>query len=441
MLNRLYREFMLRSELRKALKAVAFLGSESSIRLVVGFFVHTWMARVLGPVEFGELIYIRNFAYVFFTFSLLGLDDIFIKSLINEKNRTEIFVSEVFVLRFCASTFFYLIYSILVLSNEFGSERQLLQLSYGLVIFLQPLLTFEAVFLSKLQNKEVFQSRLSGYLLGSTGKLTGVTFQLSVPFFTVAYSLEEIVSRSVIAFKYFKSYSLKKVTLLSPYQKDILKSSFPLFCVGGITLAEQRLGFYFLEKTNEIQLGFYSVSTTLIELWYFFPIVIATSLFPKLVESKKIGSDILLRRTQYVVDVCVWTAFGLCTSVYFLAEYIINILYGDRYLGADHVFRLVSLTVIPVFFNFSRSKYFVLQDELKSYALLIIMSFCINLGILSYFRDEVSPAIIVSSMLFSSVVSNVVFSVFNREVRKTVVMLLNTLTFPARALKRLAGRG
>ena len=64
---------------------------DNILKLTLGVFVGAWVARYLGPDNFGLFNYALSFSSVFIIFSGLGLDGILVRELVkNEKEKPEI---------------------------------------------------------------------------------------------------------------------------------------------------------------------------------------------------------------------------------------------------------------------------------------------------------------------------------------------------------------
>ncbi|WP_159070358.1 oligosaccharide flippase family protein, partial [Campylobacter concisus] len=67
------------------LKNISWLMLERVLRIFAAFFVGVWVARYLGPVDFGALNYLQSLIGLFFILATLGLDEITIKELVEKK--------------------------------------------------------------------------------------------------------------------------------------------------------------------------------------------------------------------------------------------------------------------------------------------------------------------------------------------------------------------
>ena len=93
-----------------------WLFSERFLRIISGLFVGIWVARYLGPEQFGALSYIISFVSLFAAFSSLGLDVILVRELVKEESRLNALLGTTFYLKVAgAITTIFLIYIILKL--------------------------------------------------------------------------------------------------------------------------------------------------------------------------------------------------------------------------------------------------------------------------------------------------------------------------------------
>jgi PST family polysaccharide transporter len=74
-----------------AIHNFGWIFSEKIIRGVLGVLVGAWVARYLGPSEFGELSYAIAFITIFQAIANLGLDGIVVREVVNNIERANMF--------------------------------------------------------------------------------------------------------------------------------------------------------------------------------------------------------------------------------------------------------------------------------------------------------------------------------------------------------------
>jgi PST family polysaccharide transporter len=92
-------QFLHRPGLRRILSNTGWLAGDRLIRLGVGLFVTSWIARYLGPEQFGLLNYAVAFVYLFSILGALGLDSIVIRGLIREPEARDRLLCTAFLLK------------------------------------------------------------------------------------------------------------------------------------------------------------------------------------------------------------------------------------------------------------------------------------------------------------------------------------------------------
>lgn len=86
---------------------------EKLLRMTMGLFVGIWVARYLGPEQFGLFSYAQSFTFLFAAIATLGLDSIVIRELIKDDGRFGALMGTAFFLKLIGA---FLLFPILILS-------------------------------------------------------------------------------------------------------------------------------------------------------------------------------------------------------------------------------------------------------------------------------------------------------------------------------------
>ncbi|MDP3051062.1 MAG: oligosaccharide flippase family protein, partial [Eubacteriales bacterium] len=70
--------------LRRILANIGWLTGDNILRMGVGLFVGVWVARYLGPEQYGTLNYAIAIVGLFSAFSKLGLDGIVVRNIVRD---------------------------------------------------------------------------------------------------------------------------------------------------------------------------------------------------------------------------------------------------------------------------------------------------------------------------------------------------------------------
>src|SRR5271167_2378733 len=77
-----------RTKIRSALANTGWLFLDRFLRLGAGLLISVWVARYLGPSQFGILNYALSFTAIVASFVSLGFDSIVVRELVNEPDRS-----------------------------------------------------------------------------------------------------------------------------------------------------------------------------------------------------------------------------------------------------------------------------------------------------------------------------------------------------------------
>jgi PST family polysaccharide transporter len=116
---------------------------------------------------------------------------------------------------------------------------------------------------------------------------------------------------------------------------------------------------------NDRAVGIYSAAANLTEMWYFIPMLIAPSVFPAVLNTKKKGEDLYAKRMQMLYDFMAFISILIAVTVFIFSKTIVHIFYGEQYLEASPVLSIYAWTTIPIFLGVASSQFLVAENLTK----------------------------------------------------------------------------
>jgi O-antigen/teichoic acid export membrane protein len=92
---------------------------------------------------------------------------------------------------------------------------------------------------------------------------------------------------------------------------------------------------------------------------------ITGSLFPAIVNAKKISEKLYYERLQKLYDLMTWLAIGIALPIMLLSNNIIKLLFGIQYQQAADVLRIYVWATVFVFLGVATGKYLVVENYTK----------------------------------------------------------------------------
>lgn len=425
--------------LDKIIANTAWLVMDKFVRMGIGVGIGAWMARYLGPRNFGILNYAGAFAGLFAAVASLGLDSVVKRELVRFPEQAGLLLGSSFVVKLLAGL---TAYALLVLAlGHIGTDREtyIVTLIIGSALIIAPALTVDLWFQAQLLSKYTVWVQNACFVTFSLVRVVLIIGMKPVIAFAFTIPLEALTGAFLICFfyskrsHYFSSWSFDFTTA-----KALLKESWPLLFASLVIMIYMRIDQLMLGSIlgNEA-VGIYAAALKLSEVWYFIPMVLASSLFPTLVRRKHLGLTSYAKTIQRYFDLNAGLAYALAIPATFLAPALIHLLYGHQYAGAEAILTVHIWTSIFVFLGVARDQFFVTEGLLKLSFYTTALGAVCNVGL----NLVLIPRLGGLGAAITTVIAQATAAYFStflyKESRPAAAYMSNSLVLPIRGLLRL----
>jgi len=343
---------------------MSWLFFDKALRMGVGLFVGVWIARYLGPEQYGLLNYAMAFVALFGAFSTLGLQGIVVRDLVKEPEDTNSTLGTAFILQLAGAAV-----TVALIVVAIGWMRPDDDLTKLMVAILGAALIFRSSavvkywFESQVQSRYVvwvengiflFMAAIKIGLILSKASLIAFVWVVLVEAIIVAIGLFAIYIRRTKAL-YQWSASLSRA-------KNLLRDSWPLILSGIAVAIYMRIDQIMLgEMIGPEAVGVYSAALRISEVWNMVPMVIVASLFPTIIETKKNNQALYIKRIQQLFNLMVVISFSIALVITMSGDWLINFLFGQRYTEAASVLVIHIWTGLFVFLGVASGRWYILE--------------------------------------------------------------------------------
>lgn len=328
--------------LKKIASNTGWLLFDRIFRMGINFFVAIWIARYLGPEQYGLLTFAQSFVALFAVLASLGLEAIVIRNIVNEPLQRYEILGTAFILKL----FGWLVtfgLTVVLISLMHPGEKAMITLvtitSLGNLFLVFDVLDYW--FQSEVKSKfRVFASTIA-FTLVSLLKIFFILQHAPLVFFAYAGVLEYSFMALALLIAYHKNgQSVFKWVPTLKCARNLLRDSWPLILSSLSIMVYMRIDQIMLgEMVGEKALGIYSVAVRLGEMWYFIPIAIVSSTYPSIVNAKKISEQLFYDHLQKLYDVMAIIGYAAAIVVTVLSPYIV-MLFGREYREAGPILAL-----------------------------------------------------------------------------------------------------
>jgi O-antigen/teichoic acid export membrane protein len=355
-----------RPSLVKIVDNIGWLIFDKLLRLGTGLFIGIWIARYLGPEQFGLLSFAQAFTGLVGAIAALGLPGIVVRDIVRNPDCTRETLGTAAVLQLMGGLVAYLLILVIV-----GYLRPDDAIARTIVAILGSMMLLEASkvavfwFESQVQSKYIVWAQNSVFLVFAAVK--GALILQQAPLIAFVWvTLAEAVALALMLFGVMslRGPALSTLRVRVGRAKSLLQDSWPLILSGIAITIYMKTGQVMLGQMHDDEaVGIYSAATRISEVWYFIPTAIAATVFPAILEAKTRSEDQYHVRLQKLYDLMAFISVGVALPMTFLSTIIVTSLYGEAYLGAGPVLAIHIWAAVFVFLGVASNQWFLAENR------------------------------------------------------------------------------
>lgn len=320
----------------KIYRNLSWLFIDRLIKILGGLIVAVWVARYLGPENYGVLNFGLAYAAFFTLFIKLGLDKIVVREIVNNPDKEHLFLGTAFYIKFCGAL---ISFGLIATSLVFYKTDPIIKWTIILVssgFLFQSFDVIDFYYQSTLRSKYVVFSRNLAFVISSTLKIYYILYEFSVLYFASVVSFELMLSAIFLIVAYTKN---GKKLIDWRFDKKIavgyLRDSWPLALNIFLVSIHVRIDQAMIKSMLDLkQLGIFSVAVKIAEYWYFIPGIIIQTLMPYFVKLRQINYIIYVNRLVQLYSIMFWMGILIGIISVLLGKQLIIVLFGVEYINA-----------------------------------------------------------------------------------------------------------
>ncbi|MBV7582754.1 flippase [Pseudomonas sp. PDM33] len=407
------------------IKNASWLFLDKILRMGVGVIVSVWVARYLGPDQYGWFSYLLAFLALFGTISSLGLNGIVVREILEHREKQELILGTSLLLQLATGVMALIAMAfVIMLLRPEAKDPLLISALLGSVLLLKSTETIKFWFEANLQAKYFVAVENGAFLIISACKVLAIYNNSSF----IAFIYLTLAEAGLVSFGLLFIYKRVGGNVLNwranlKTAQWLIRNSWPLVLSSVTIMIYMRIDQIMIgQLISDDAVGMFTAAVRISEVWYFIPTAVVTSIFPSILKSKKRSESEYLKKLQVLYNYLTSISIALAIIISFSSELIITKIYGKEYAEAGKVLSIHIWAGVFVFSGIASSKWFIIEN---------LQKFTLSRTTLGAITNIILNSILIPSYgiigaawatLISQAVASVLANALNSKTRITFIM-------------------
>ena len=329
-----------RPVLRKLIGNSAWQVGDKVVRMGGGVLVSVYIARYLGPDDFGLFSFSLALTALFTSFAAFGLPSVVVRDLVMRPQERPALLASALLLRLLGGALAVLLTFGAMVALRPGDWRSaLIVLVMALSNLAQAWDVIDYDYQSRMEALPVVIARNVSFVVSAAVRVGLVLAGVSLVWFAWALVLEAAIGAVLLLRR--SRLDGTSITIGAATRAELRRltsSGWPLIIAGLSVSVYMRVDQIMLGKMlGDAGVGLFSAAVRISEAFYFFPMTVALSVAPALTATYTRSIEEYERRFLQITRLLLWLALAVACVFAVFSRQIIQTLYGPRYLDAAAV--------------------------------------------------------------------------------------------------------
>lgn len=352
--------------MKSSILSFIWLASEKIIRIFTGVFVGLWLARYLGPEQYGVYMYALAWVGLFNAIAWFGVGENVIRNMVKNPDSENELLGAAFMIRLLGSLIagMLAVGSLLLLRHPDPTLLSLVIFASLAIPFAETPAGIFLYFQSRLQIARPVMLQNVIRVAAAGLRIAFILGALSLPWFGFAVLIESVGIFAVLFGFYWATGGRMRSWVCN-------WNGIRRMLVQGAPIAVAALVASLSARTDQLMLGWftdfssvgiYSAALRFSEIWWAFAPIIMNSLSPKYIFNIEC-QDTLARNISRIMAVLALLSLIPVAGILLLGDHTIPILLGKQYSGALPVLYIHIFMSVLVFFDAPTAQYLLSKNR------------------------------------------------------------------------------
>lgn len=347
----------LRERLQGRERALALIANsgwlilDKVVRALLGLLVGAWVARYLGPSEYGLLAYVLAYVALFQAVASLGADSIIVRDIAQRPEAASTTLATALALRLALGVTCWAVMIATAGLTSNGDPRVMLlaALAGGVLVF-QAGDVVDLWFQSQSQSRRTVLAKLTTYLLSSGVKVALILHQAPLAAFALVITVEAAGSALALWIAYRRLPTARPWQPRAASARALLHEAWPLMLSGLAIMVYMRVDQILIQQfLGTRELGLYAAILPISQFWQVLPLSIAVSLAPSIARMRVSDPEKYLASMVHVFRAFFYAGLACAVLTAAASVLLVEMLFGSAYRDSAPVLAIHAFSNVFLF--------------------------------------------------------------------------------------------
>lgn len=334
---------MIRFQQSGFLSNTLWLYADKFGRAFVGFFIATWLARSLGPQQFGELNFAQTIVTSFLPLAYLGMASVVVKLLVQRPELTDEILAASILLRggAVAVTFpLVLLWAWFLAADAPGVMVLVLVMAFAMLAAMGE--GYESELQVRMNNRLLSKIRLFAFGVSTVLKIIFIVLEAPLIWFAVLFSVDALGVTCLLVWHKWQRDGIHFVTWPIQMMKQLAKLAFPVTIVAVVSTFHLKIDVMLLGYMRpEDQVGYYSAAWKMLEALMYIPLMAVSTVAPAISQSHLESKCKFNQTLIQFFGILFWGMLIISGFGAWIGVYVIPLVFGAQYEQTALVFTVL----------------------------------------------------------------------------------------------------
>ena len=393
--------------------------------MVLSFFVSIFTARFLGPSNYGIINYAAAYVAFFTSLCNLGLNAVIIKDFVDNPQEQGSAIGTSLVMRTVSSAIsILLILCIVSIVDRGESTTIIVSVLCSISLLFQVFDTFNYWFQSRYESKVTSIATFIAYLATSIYRIVLLILKKNVHWFAFATSIDYIFLGAVLWYAYKKHHGPRLEFSWKKGRHLLMRSYHYILSGTMVAIYGQTDRFMLKQMLDEASVGYYSLASSLNNMWVFVLQAIIDSMYPTILKLYGRDDAGFKKKNRQLYAVVIYVSIVAAVGLTFFAPLIVRLLYGEAYLPAIEPLRIVTWYTIFSYLGVARNAWIVCENRQKYLKYMYLSAAVLNIILNSLMIPRWGASGAAMASLITQICTSLILPCFWKDMRPNVKLMI-----------------